>query len=115
GREAEVERDHRRLVRPERVDRARPVARAHDLITVIGPFELPLQAFVVLDDQQDFAFFAHAIFRWGSRAGSAAGRLMVKVVPWPGRLSTLICPPIATISDRASNAPIPKPPDLVEA
>ena len=37
---------------------------------------------------------------------------MVKVVPWPGRLSTLIRPPMAAISERASNAPMPKPPDL---
>ena len=37
---------------------------------------------------------------------------MVKVVPWPGRLSTLSRPPIAAISERASNAPIPKPPGL---
>ena len=40
---------------------------------------------------------------------------MVKVVPCPGRLSTLIRPSIAVISERASNAPMPKPPGLVEA
>ena len=40
---------------------------------------------------------------------------MVKVVPSPGRLSTLSRPPMAAISERASNAPIPKPPALVDA
>ena len=54
GRQAEVERDHRRLVRAQRLDRARAVAGADHLIALIGPFELALQAVVVLDDQQDF-------------------------------------------------------------
>ena len=69
----------------------RAVAGADDLIAFIGPFELALQALVVLDDQQDWEFdcVAHALFRCGSCAGSAAGRMMVKVVPWPGWLSTL--------------------------
>ena len=40
---------------------------------------------------------------------------MMKRLPWPGRLSTVRRPPIAAISDRASNAPTPKPPALVEA
>ena len=41
--------------------------------------------------------------------GSAAGRLMVKVVPWAGRLSTLRRPPIAAISERASKRPFRTP------
>ena len=40
---------------------------------------------------------------------------MVNVVPSPGRLSTLSRPPIAAISERASNEPMPKPSGLVDA
>src|SRR6185369_4972394 len=114
-RKPEVERDDRRLVRAQRIDRLLPVAGAHDLIAVISPFELPLQTLVVLDDKQHFCLFAHAIFRSGSAPASPAGRVMVKVVPRPGRLSTSSRPPMAMISARASNAPTPNPPDLVEA
>src|SRR3954447_23402028 len=102
-------------MRAQSVDRSRPVAGADHLIAVIGPFQLTLQAFVILDNKQNlFGFIGHARFRCGSCAASAAGKVMVKVVPWPGRLSTPIVPPIAVISDRASNAPIPKPPGLLE-
>ncbi len=116
GRQAEVEGDDRRLVRAQRLDRRAAVAGGDDAIAVIGPFQLPLQALVVLDDQQDgkLGLFGHARFLIGSAAGSAAGRRMVKVVPWPGWLSTPSRPPMAAISERASNAPMPKPPGLVE-
>src|SRR5205823_7752948 len=115
-RKPEIEGHYRGLVRTKRLDRLGAVARADHGIALVGPFELTLQALVVLDDQQDFGFglLGHARFRLGSLAVSAAGRVMVKVVPWPGRLSTLMRPPIAVISERASNVPMPKPPDLVE-
>ena len=116
GRKAEIESHHGRLVCAKRLDRLGAIARADHGIALVGPFELALQALVILDDQQDgkFALFGHARFRLGSLAVSAAGRVMVKVVPWPGRLSTLMRPPMAEISERASNVPMPKPPDLVE-
>src|SRR5689334_12025726 len=116
-RKSEVERNHRRLVRPQRFYGGLPVTGANHLIAFVGPLELALQSLVVFDDQQDFEIFGvgHARFRCGSLSRSAAGSVMVKVVPWPGRLSTPRRPPIAVISERASNAPIPKPPALVEA
>src|SRR5690242_5770391 len=117
GRKAEVERHDGGLVRTQRLDPGGAVAGANDLVAVVRPFELALQAFVVLDDEEHFGFacLRHALFLSGSPAASAAGRRMVKVVPWPGRLSTASRPPIAVISERASNAPMPKPPGLVEA
>ena len=53
----------------------RAVAGAHHAIAFVGPFELALQAFVVLDDEQHFGVgrVGHALFRFGSLAGSAAG------------------------------------------
>ena len=39
---------------------------------------------------------------------------MVNVVPLPGLLSTPSWPPMAAISERASNAPMPKPSGLDE-
>ena len=85
GRQAEVERYHRRLVQPQRLDRRRAVAGDDDAIAVIGPFELALQALVVLDDQQDgkVGRLGHALFRSMALAGSAAS-LMVKMVPLAG-------------------------------
>ena len=64
-RKAEVERDDGRLMRAQSLDRARPVARADHAIAVVGPFELPLQALVVLDDEQDgeVGGFGHALIR----------------------------------------------------
>ena len=52
GRQAEVERDHRRLLGAQRGDRGVAVAGDQHLEIVIGPLELGLQALVVLDDQQ---------------------------------------------------------------
>ena len=52
------------------------VAGKHDLIAFVGPFELALQAFVVLDDQEDGELLVgHAIFRCGCAASSAAGTI----------------------------------------
>src|SRR6185369_5617823 len=98
------------------VDRLRPISGADDLVAIVSPFELAMQALVVLDDKQHgkIACFGHARFLSGSLAGSAAGSRMVKVVPRPRRLSTLIRPPIALIRERASNAPIPNPPALLD-
>src|SRR5438067_8357313 len=121
GRQSEVKCNHRGLARPQRFDRALAVAGADHLIALVGPFELTLQALIILDDEEDFGRLGvgHALFLIGSWTGSvgcsAAGSRRVKVVPLPGRLSTLIRPPIATISERASNAPMPKPPGLVES
>src|SRR5690349_995974 len=116
GREAEVERDHRRFVQAQRYDRFRTVVRRDHTIAVIGPFQLTLEAFVVLDHEQDgeIGLVVHARFLIGSATDSAAGSKIVKVVPLPGLLSTLSRPPIAAISDRASNAPIPNPPGLLD-
>ena len=52
-------------MRAQSLDRARPVARADDAVAVVGPFELPLQALVVLDDEQDgeVGGFGHALIR----------------------------------------------------
>jgi hypothetical protein len=89
-RQAQVQSDDCRFMRAQRVDGFCPAARADDFIPVIGPFQLPLETLVVFHDEQHFENFAHAIFRSGWCSGSAAGSEMVKVVPWPGRLSTLI-------------------------
>ena len=64
-RKAEVERDDGRLMRAQSLDRARPVARADHAVAVVGPFELPLQALVVLHDEQDgeVGGFGHALIR----------------------------------------------------
>ena len=49
----------------QRFDGAGAIGRADDAIAVIGPFELPLQALVILDDEQHwkFLFVGHARFR----------------------------------------------------
>src|SRR6478735_1531559 len=117
GRQAQIQRHHGRFMHAQGFDRAGPVAGANDLITLVGPFELALQSLVVLDDQQHgkFKIVAHARFRDGLLTASAAGSVMVKVVPLPGLLSTPSRPPMAATTDRASNAPIPKPLGFVEA
>ena len=63
GRQAEVERDHRRLGRAQQIDRGVAVRGDQHLIIVIGPAQLALQPLVVLDDQQlrfDVAAFMRA-------------------------------------------------------
>ena len=52
GRQAEIERDHRRLGRAQQIDRRVAVRGDQHLVIVIGPAQLALQPFVVLDDQQ---------------------------------------------------------------
>ena len=52
GRQAEIERHHRRLGRADEIDRRVPVRGDQHLIIVIGPAKLALQPFVVLDDQE---------------------------------------------------------------
>ena len=102
----------------QRLDRARAVAGADDLITFIGPFRAgaagprrPRRS-----AGRGVRCRRSCAFPFGfARPASAAGRVMVKLVPSPGRLSTSSRPPIAVISERASNAPMPKPPGLVEA
>ena len=120
GRQAEVERHHRRLVRAQQVDRAASRSeRDQHFIIVIGPAQLALQPFVVLDDQQlglglgSSCAHPFKLGRGGRR--SAPGKKIVKRVPSPSRLSTSSRPPIAVTKARASKAPMPKPPSLVEA
>jgi len=105
-----VLRDDRGFMQADKVDRLGAVRRRDHAIALVGPFQLPLQPFVILDDEQDGeGEVGHAaILR-------ASGRVMRKRLPWPGRLSTVRRPFIAVISDLASNAPTPKPPFLVEA
>ena len=52
GRQAEVERHHRRLGRADEVERGVAVGGDQHLIIVIGPAQLALQPLIVLDDQQ---------------------------------------------------------------
>ena len=53
GRQAKVERHDRGFVHPQRFDRRwRDRPATDDAVTVIGPFELALQALVILDDEQ---------------------------------------------------------------
>src|SRR3954454_23435474 len=103
-------------MKAQNLDRLGAATSADHPIPVVGPFELALEAFVVLDDEQHRKFnrVRHARFRIGSATGSAAGNRMVKVVPLPGWLSTPSRPPIAAMSARASNAPMPKPPGLLD-
>src|SRR5437868_271404 len=99
------------FMRAQRLDRGIAVARADHIVAFVGPFELALQAFIILDDEEHpgWGGVGHAIFRSGWAAAPAAGRRIVKVVPRPRRLSTLRRPPIAVMSERASKAPMPKP------
>ena len=52
GRQAEVERDHRRLILAQCLDRRGAVVGGDHAIAVICPFQLALQAFVIFDDEQ---------------------------------------------------------------
>ncbi len=117
GRQAEVERDDRRLLRAKQVDRRVAIGGDQHLIIVIGPAQLALQPLVVLDDQQFRpGVHAHALIRPISEMlVSPSGKKTVKRLPSPARLSTSIRPPIAAIRLRASKAPTPKPLSLVEA
>ena len=94
------------------------VAGDDHAIAVIGPFQLALQAFVVLDDQQDgkvgIVQVGHARFRLGSARRLGGRQVDGEAAALAGRLSTVRRPPIAAISERASKAPMPKPPALVE-
>ena len=64
-RKAEVERDHRGLARPKRIDRLCTISGAHHLIAFVGPFELTLQALIVFHDEKDGEWLSvgHARFR----------------------------------------------------
>src|SRR3546814_15460847 len=79
--------------------RLRPVARDQNLIVLIGPAQLALQTHIVLNDQQlgwrFRAVVAHqaalSVFLWMfGVAGTATGRIKVKRLPSPSRLSTSI-------------------------
>src|SRR3546814_2343935 len=103
--------------------RLRPVARDQNLIVLIGPAQLALQTHIVLNDQQlgwrFRAVVAHqaalSVFLWMfGVAVTATGRIKVKRLPSPSRLSTPIRPFIAAARARASNAPMPKPPSLLQ-
>ena len=66
-RQAEIERHHRRFRRADKVDRGIAVRGDQHLIIVIGPAELALQPFIVLDDQQAGLHVSiHARFRSGT-------------------------------------------------
>src|SRR5262249_19163511 len=95
------------------VERRLAVARLADLVALVaqrlgdrGPHRV-----VVLDDEDgrvalnvrhdQLSCMAHARSR---------GRVTVKVVPSPGRLSTAICPPRALTGMRVTHRPRPKPP-----
>ncbi len=52
GRQAEVQCHHRRLGGAHQIDRGVAVGRDQHLIIVIGPAQLALEPFVVLDDQE---------------------------------------------------------------
>ena len=101
------------------IDGLSAVKGADHLIALIGPFELALEAFVILHDQQhgqrDIVGHAEIFSCNGVKSAQASGRVSVKRVPSPGRLSTAIRPPMARTRLRASKAPMPKPPCLVEA
>src|SRR5690606_24968186 len=120
-RQAEIERDDRRLLGAKGRDRARPIAGDDHVEIVVGPLELGLQALVVLDDEQLGSCFGHhatsvlcdCIERIVP-AASASGSTTRNRVPSPSRDSTSSRPPIARMSSRASKAPIPKPPGFDE-
>ena len=50
----------------------------------------------------------------GIAGAQSAGRETVKVLPWPGVLSTSILPPWATAMDWAIVSPRPAPPPLCD-
>src|SRR3546814_20400780 len=107
----------------QNLHRLGPVARDQNLKVPIGPAQLALQTHIVLNDQQlgwrFRAVVAHqaalSVFLWMfGVAGTATGRIKVKRLPSPSRLSTSIRPFMAAARARASNAPMPKPPSLLE-
>jgi|GEM_PF-3713803 len=58
-RQTQVERHHIGRLHPQHLDRFEPVAGDEQLIILIGPAQLPLQAGIILDDQQFGAGVAH--------------------------------------------------------
>ena len=122
GRQAQVKRHDIGFPEPQRINRTGAVARHDHVIIVIGPAQLTLQPLVILDDQQ-FGFLGVAIALSLSKGHATKASCQVvgvesqiiNRVPCPGSLSTVSRPPIAEIIARASNAPMPKPPSLVEA
>ena len=105
GRQAEVERHHRRFGRADHIHGRGTVRGDQHLIIVIGPFELTLQPFVILDDQQpglERGIHARIRSMIGAASRSAPGRKRVKQAPLPSALSTSSRPPIAWMSARAS-------------
>ncbi len=98
GRQAQIERHHRRFLGAQQLQRFLAIAGNEQLIAVIGPAQLTLEPRIILDDQQFGAQIGHQAILWrrfsaASRGGSAEslaakGRQMVKQVPIPGVLST---------------------------
>src|SRR3546814_2129521 len=101
------------LLGAQHVDRGRAVACHQHLVIVVRPAQLALEPQIILDDQQ-FARSLHAASPSAATRRRAAGSVTRKRVPSPSRLATLTSPPIAAVSWRASNAPIPNPPGLDE-
>ena len=112
GWQAKIERDHRRFFAAQGRDRAGLVADDDHLEIGPGPFQLRLQAGIVLDDQQFGFDIRHQATLFSSPASaarclincaaSARGRRTVNRVPSPSRLSTSSRPCIARTSSRAS-------------
>ena len=96
GWQAEVHRDHGRLVAAHLQERALAVAGSHRFETIQRPLDLLLQRQIVLDDQQrrvDGAQGASRRSRSEPWRASNRGSMTVIVVPWPGWLTTEIWPP----------------------
>src|SRR5690606_13754212 len=113
--------DHGRLFGAQGGDGASPIAGDDDFEIVVGPLELRLEAFVILDDQQfglgvghQAASAAGVVSERESPPVSAGGKRTRKRVPSPSRDSTSSRPPMARTSSRASNAPMPNPPGFDE-
>ena len=88
GRQSEILQYHRWLEAPCERERF-GARRGHQyFVFVEAPFELPLQAFIVFDDQEFWFFFGHI------------GSLIQNLVPRPGALHTSISPPIARAYSR---------------
>src|SRR6516162_8259045 len=81
------------------------IGDALDLVTFHAEivFEAESDARFVFDDQDA----THGL--------TTAGRSMVKVLPWPGSLSTVISPPWASTICRTMASPTPEPLTLREA
>src|SRR5262245_1115233 len=115
--QAEVHRDHDRLIAPQLRERALAIAGRHSLELIERPTHLLLERGIVLDDKQGSAFrAAHATSRNDSSPAALTSERGTKtrtLVPAFGALSTTMRPPSPVTYWKLSYTPMPMPCGLV--